>query len=618
MYDLRKRILVIFSLTLLFLIIVSGVAFAGVLDQVNLEFDKEVYSTVDYGTVKIGFTLENNNNVPVNLRLYTNCDDDELSCNYSQVFSLLGTTSVTSSLNVKPQDNGSSTLTIYVKDLNTGDVDSYNVTVYSDDGLDDGKFEIDIDGSSLCKDQENQFYFIINNNYTSDLYDITIVSNQLTASSDFINPIYLSGNEKELHFNIALSSQVDIDSTINATLKIYNDRITVNKPLSFYVRDCSLEMYDFQVTGPNTNNFVLKKENKLYLDYVIKNISTKTKDFFVSYDSNSEIEYNLSTTQIRLGPGESKKVTLSAYAIRDISSGSYPLHLQFFDEKSVITKKLNFYVDPLFNLDVRTTQSSLALNIGQTSDLLIILENKGDIEETFNLTYNLTNDLKLYNDVEKITVLPHSTKSINLRVSAGSNTREMTSKITIEVNGEISSFSKTLFVDVVAFKGGQIIKLNYLSFPREITIDSNSEKNFSFEVYNFGEEDITLSAIDLVGVPQEISISLPSNIIIRKSESRVISGTIRVEEISSQTINANFVLTSDKGGVLASPIKIIIGSGEYIAPENEEGTKIPVTGFFTFRNSLFFGIVGLIIIIILLFLLGVFKRRRDYSSKLRR
>ena len=612
MYDLRKRILVIFSLTLLFLIIISGVAFAGgVLDQVNFEFDKEVYSTVDYGTIKVGFTLENNNNAPVSLRLYTDCDDDELSCNYSQVFSLLGTTSLTSSLNVKPQDNGSSTLTIYVKDLNTGDVDSYNVTIYSDDGLDDGKFEIDIDGSSLCKDQENQFYFIINNNYTSDLYDITIVSNQLTASSDFINPIYLSGNEKELHFNIALASQVDVGSTINANLKIFNDRITVNKPLSFYVRDCSLETYDFQVTGSNTNNFVLKKENKLYLDYVIKNISTKTKDFFVSYDSNSEIEYNLSITQIRLGPGESKKVTLSAYARRDISSGSYPLNLQFFDEKSVITKKLNFYVDPLFNLDVRTTQNSLALNIGQTSDLLIILENKGDIEETFNLTYNLTNDLKLYNDVEKITVLPHSTKPINLRVSAGSNTHEMTSKITIEVNGETSSFSKTLFVDVVAFKSGQIIKLNYLSFPREITIDSNSEKNFSFEVYNFGEEDITLSSIDLVGVPQEISISLPSNIVIRKSESRVISGTIRVDEISSQTINANLVLTSDKGGVLTSPIKIIIGSGEYIAPENEEGTKIPVTGFFTLKNSLFLGIVGLVIIIILLFVLGVFKRRRD-------
>jgi len=611
MCDLRKRILVIFSLALLFLVIISGVAFAGVLDQINLEFDKEVYSTVDYGTIRVGFTLENNNTSTVNLRLYTNCDDDELTCNYSQSIVLQDLTSLTSSLDVKPQDNGSSTLTIYVKDLNTGDIDSYNVTIYSDDGLDDGKFEIDIDGSSLCKDQENQLYFIVNNNFTSDLYDIVLVSNQLTASPDFINPIYLSGNEKELHFNVAVASQVEVGSTINAILKITNDRVTVNKPLNFYIKDCSLEVYDFQVTGPNTNNFVLKKENKLYLDYTIKNTSTKTKDFFISFDSNSEIEFNLSVTQVRLNAGESKKISLSAYARKDISSGSYPLSLQFFDEKSIITKNLHFYVDPLFNLDARTTQSSLALNIGQVSDLLVILENKGDIEETFDLTYNITNDLKIYNQTDKVTVLPHSTRPINLRVSAGSNTREITSQITIEINGETSDFSKTLFVDVVAFRGSSVIKLNYLSFPREIEMDVNSEKNFSFEVYNFSNQDIILSKIELVGVPQEISFSLPRNVTIPSQESRIISGTIRTQDMSNQTINANLVLTSDMGGVLSSPIKIIVGHTDIITPDPEdEDEKSPASGFFTLRNSLFLGIVGLVVIIILFYVLGVFKRRR--------
>ncbi|MEI8363943.1 MAG: hypothetical protein WCF78_00600 [archaeon] len=619
MVDIKKKVLIVCSLTLLFLVIISGVAFAGVIDQINVTFDKQIYSTTDDAPIRVGFTLENNNQEIANLRVYTDCDNDELSCDYSRSFTLNQTTSETSSFIVTPTDTGHSTLILYVLDTVTGNTKSFNVDIYSDDGIDDGKFEVDLGNSGVCINQENQIYFTINNNFTSGLYEITLVGDKLSASPTFDNPIYLSSSDKEIHFNLEIDGSIPVASSINATLRIVSDRIVVNKQVTFYAKDCNTETIDFQVTGPNTTNFLLKKENLLSIDYTIKNISTKTKDFFVTYDNNSDITYTLSTRQVRLSPGQSRKITLTAYADRDTASGSYPLNLQFFDEKSVITKNLHFLVDPIFNLDVRTTQNALALNIGQTSNLLIIIENKGDIEETFRFNYTLSNDLRINNQTqnEEIVVFPHSTRPLNLSVTAGPNTKEMTSQIVIEATGDTSGYTKSLVIDVIASRGNESLRLNFLSYPDQIDIDSNSQKNFSFQVYNFSDEDIKLSSIQLVGVPQEIRATLPTNVLIPKKQSITISGTIITGEIVPQEINAALVLYSEKGGVLSTPLKIRIVGDQNISTEPEEPTT-GLTGFFTLKNSIFLGIVGACLLVVILFALGAFKRRDYYHTEQRR
>ncbi len=618
MTDIRKKLLIVFSLTLLFLFIISGVAFAGVIDNVNINFDKQIYSTTDYAPIRVGFTLENNNPETAYLRVYTDCDDDELSCNYSKSFTLNQTTSETSSFMVTPTDDGHSTLTLYVLDTKTDDTRSYNVNIYSDDGIDDGKFEVDIDNSGLCINQENQVYFTINNNFVSGLYEITLTGNRLSASPSFDNPIYLSRNEKEIHFNVEIDDRVATSSSINAVLRIENDNIIVNKQINFYTKNCEIVSNDFQVTGPNTSNFVLKKENLLSIDYTIKNISSKAKDFFVSYDNNSDITYTLSTRQLRLNPGQSQKITLTAYATKETDSGSYPLNLQFFDEKSVITKNLHFLVDPVFNLDVRTEQNSLAVNIGKSTDLLIILENKGDIDESFRFNYTLSNDLRIHNQTDRIDVLAHSTRPLTLSVGAGSNTKEMTSQIVIEAIGETSNYQKTMVIDVIAFRGTDSVKLNFLSYPKEITVDSNSQKNFSFEVYNWSDEDIKLSSIQLVGVPQEIRATLPNNVLVPSKQSTTISGTIITGEIGPQEINASLVIYSEKGGVLSTPLKIKIVGDENLSETPDEIAPSGMTGFFTLKRSLFLGFVGLIVLIVLLFALGAFNMNDYYHKGQRR
>jgi len=617
MADLRKELLIVFGLTLLFLVIISGVAFADTIDNISVNFDKQIYSTVDNSPIRVGFTLENNNKETVYLRVYTDCDDDELSCDYSRSFTLNQTTSETSSFSVTPTDEGHSTLTLYVLDTKTDETRSYNVDIYSDDGIDDGKFDVDLDNSGLCKNQENQVYFTINNNFVSGLYEITLVGNNLSASPSFDNPIYLSKEDKEIHFNVEIDNGITNTSSIDAILRIENENIISNKQISFYAKDCAIISNDFQVTGPNTYNFVLKKENLLSIDYTVKNISSKAKDIFVYSDNNSDLTFTLSTRQLRLNPGQSQKVTLTAYADKRTDSGSYPLNLQFFDEKTIITKNLHFLVDPIFNLDVRTSQNSLAVNIGKSTNLLIIFENKGDIDESFTLNYTLSNDLRIHNQTNKIDILAHSTKPLTLSVGAGSNTKEMTSQIVIEFIGETSNYQKTMVIDVIAFRGNDSVTLNFLSYPKEIALDSNSQKNFSFEVYNWSDEAIRLTTIQLVGVPQEITATFSNNILVPSKQATTISGTITTRELIPQEINATLVLNSEKGGVLSTPLKLKIVGDENISTEPEEAPS-GLTGFFTLKRSIFLGIVGLAMLIILLFALGAFNMKDYYHRGQRR
>jgi len=612
MRNIRSNFYLVIGVLLIVLVLFTTGIVANPIDAVDLDFEKDYYSAIQNEPLKVSFVISNNNEDQVQLLVYAECDDEELECEYSETFNMVGLSDITTSLIVVPIDDGSTNLKLYVKDMLTDEEKYFNIEINSDEDPEDGKFDVDLSSRSFCKGESTLEYIYIDDVYASDTYNLSLSSNVIHATLKESNPFYLNGNDNEIPFLVEVPNNTQVGS-YDLILSIYNDDVYSSKLFRIGVSECNgLADPDFFVSGSITTTYALDKEDPLTLIYTMKNISNITKDFFISAEQEENIlKTTLSNKQIKLLPGESKQIELTVLANEDIKAGDYIVDLSFFDEQTVKLKRLKFQVQPAYNLNTRLLQNSIALNIGHNSELQLVIENNGDISEKVNVDFVLTNDIQLNSTSNTININAHSIRVINFTVSAGANTIVKTSEIQLILTSEDSDYYEKLVTNVVAFKSKKILNISFLSYPEEVSVDLKSSKDFSLEIYNNDAENVTINRIEILGIPDGVSYTLPVNTTIVSNNSKVVTGTLIVDEIEPQEINASMVLYASNGAVLTKPLTIKVLD---IQEEFEKDKIIPITGFFTVGNSILVGIIVLCVILILLYVTGTISHRNKFPK----
>lgn len=598
---------ILLGLILLILGFLSVNVFSSSLDNVDLKFEKDFYSMVYDDTLKINYTLENNNSTNLNVLVYTVCNQDILTCNFSRTFNILENSSIQSSFQVKSVDDGVSNIKFFIKDMQTNEIREYLLKVEVDDDLEEGKFEIDVSKLSVCRGVvENSFVF--DRVYLNDFYNISLSSNTLNLNLKGANNRYIQRDDVVL-FDVD-STNTEIGSH-TATLIISNQEVFSKKTFTIYVSECTpIVNPDFTVLGPSSINHNLIKEKDYTLEFTIKNISLKNKHIFISPEHDSDLKVSFSNREIKLSPGSSKTVVITFKALKDMPSGDYPLKLHFFDEQTTIIRNFTFKVQPIEDLNIRLLQNNVNFEIGKIYSIGVIIENKGDLLETVYFDKILSNDLRISNMIEKVSVAPYTTATVLLDLSAGENTKEMTSQIKI-ITSTNNTFYKEFNLNVTAFRKIEPFKINFLSFPKEISVDINKSKEFVFEVYNFGDERIVISNIEFISLPENVEVDILKNIEILPKSSKIISGSIVVGDIPVQEIYLDVLFYSDKGQVISK--KLTLKITDILVQYQEESEKSILTGFFNLSSSILLGIIFIALLLIVLFLTGVIKtKHRSY------
>lgn len=610
---MKNKLLVFFGILLIVLAILSLNVQATAINNVVVDFEKDTYTTL-YGTsLKINYKITNNNNENLNVLVYTVCSDDVLSCNLSRVFNLNAKLSITSSFIVNTEDYGTSNIKFYVKEMKTNNIRNYNLTVYVDRYNDDGRFEVDLSSRSFCKNQTKEVILTFDRVFYNDVYNLELSSDTLYANIKGEKSRYLY---RDLEIPIHIDTR-NVDSGFHKLrLTISNDDVFINKEFSIYVSDCpDPVVYDFSVTGVLSQTHILKKEEPLVLNFVVKNISRHNKHLFISQESDDVLDISFSNRELRLAPNESKEVSITFYALKEIKSGNYPVKLLFFDEKATISRNLVFLVQPISNLEVRIVHPSILLEIGKSFDVGVLIENKGDLKETVYLDLVLSNDLRYNNPIDKVILNPNTSRTVLLNISAGNQTVEKASNIYLRMYNQSRSFEESYTINVNAIRPRELLKINFLSFPDKISISMNSLKEFSFEVYNFDDRDISISRIDITGLPQDINYEVTQHTFIPRNQTKTINGYFSVDQVPLGEYTATFIFYSSTGAVVSKNVILNITDELVEYDDSEREDTYPITGFFTFARSALLGFIFLCLLLIILFSTGVIKTKHKTYSK---
>ncbi|MDD3244640.1 MAG: hypothetical protein PHU47_00650 [Candidatus ainarchaeum sp.] len=609
-----KKMNLVIGIIILFSFINIGLVSASAINNVDLIFDKEYYSVMEDTSLRVGFTIHNRNNFDIKLFAYTECDNDDIVCDYSKTVNISKNSSITSSFYVTGIDDYSSTVRIYLRGMdnqtNGQEIDfSTYIDVVRDS--DDSDFEIDFRNYSLCIGKSNELTLEIDNYNQNDFYDLRLESNYLIFDQVTSNPVYLGNDVKQVKYLVTVPKEVLPGTSYDVILRITNDRVSVVNELSVTVTDCP-DPIDFSVSGPSVVSYYVNKNDSQKATYTIYNNSTHKKKIFVAESQeDNDIIVKISDREIEILPRSSKTVEITFNVPKEINSGTKEIDLSFFDGLNAVYKKVRLQINPEYKINTRILQgNNVTLPIGRSVDLMLVIENNGDLYETFDILTNVSGDITLRTRETNVTVLPKSNYTLPITVSAGNNIKEGDiARMDIRVVGRNSDYLQNFLVNFNVVRSRGSLPIEFLSFPKEVSIDANTTVKFQIEIKNFSAEDIIIDRIEITGLAQNINYNTPQNISLASQERKTIEGSLYIGDIQLQPgdeILARIAFIGRDDVVIDKQLLLKI-------PELEKDEKIPErsksTGFLTLSSSVLLGVILICISIILMFAMGVFKKK---------
>jgi hypothetical protein len=577
--------------------------------NLDLIFDKGIYSLMQDTRTKIGFTIVNNNPVVAKIRVWADCEDeDELECNYSKRYTLPGNSELTDSFYVSALDESDSKATVYIKLLNSEDQDTeeFRTDIEVTEDEEDGEFSVDLSTTNVCIGRTNTITLDIENDYSDGLYGIYLSSPKLVISSEYSNPVYLR-DEKEIDYSVIVSNNATDGEEFDLTLRIENEEIKIIKEFSLYAEDCPEPNNDFTVSGSASTTQNISKGQSKTLSYTLKNISNTNRTFYISEDNvNSEIKVDISSRQFNLDPNQSKNIVFTFTVSDKIISGTYNLKLNFFDGLKSISKNVKLVVNPKFDFKIENlSESNLNLAIGKTIQIMILLKNTGDVKENITIELNPNNDLEATTQDSRITVDKHNNEYVTIYVSAGDFTQLGLSSLNVKINGTSNNFSEELDYIINVVKISEPLNIELLAYPKTLSVEINSSKEFEITLRNKGNK-ITINKIELTNIPQNIDLVVDQTITLNPGETKTLSAKINIGDIPKEDIEAELRFVSNNGEVLEQPILL-----KLTEDVEKDKSQSKLLGFLTLRNSAWGGIIFICLLIMLFFILGIFKIKRN-------
>ncbi|MBN2127472.1 MAG: hypothetical protein JW703_03730 [Candidatus Diapherotrites archaeon] len=493
---------------------------------------------------------------------------------------------------------------------------SLNVDVYKT-----GNFEVN------QKNSKDVFY---NDGYTK--YVSVIVTNlsdkkekiEITADSEMFVPSF---NPSIVHLNafesIELQMQINInDSTPTGVYEIpmyakslISDR-AIERSAIVEIRnknEVHEKAFDFKVI----DDFVSMKRNETeFVRMEVTNLIDEKQK--IRFMINSTLDYELMQKSVELEAFETEIIQVKIIGHEFYDDKEYHNIAYAYNDKDQLQDSFIVSIEGEHDVTAELKNNNIEARICSVLDLEVFefeIINNGDYKEKIELKWNNSyNYIQVKASENDFYLKEGEKKTVRVTAMPGFDAVLGDKKIdlTVYASGKkVEEFElKFKVVADDSFEGLTFGVMNFVSYPKEITIIQGEEKTIEVTLTNSGKEKINgLISVDLRGTGYGLSAESENIYSLIAGESKTVKIKLIAEENAELlSFNGTLEAKSDKFAALM-PVKINVVKGKENTEETEENSVL--AGLFGLGGSLGAGIIVLIILMTVILILSLLSSEKE-------
>src|SRR3989344_86874 len=452
-------------------------------------------------------------------------------------------------------------------------------------------------------------YFVCKEPYTQEI-GIRLENNSgrtqtinLNASHELLLPTFefatttLSGGEEdEMILRIHTNETTALEEY---TIQVFarSENYFVERDIVIRLIECQTDEFDLEIT-PITQN--IERNTKEF--YIVKLIGKSDKDLDIRLSSDGTLPNTLDKYNVFLPKHGEKTVQLEVSARESDDDGAHKIKVTAWSANETEEETVKAIVESEHKIELLVANNDFEARIcsatnGQVYEITI--KNTGDFEEDVELTLrNVPETIQAVLSEDEIEIRKGEEKTIFVFVNPGFNTDIGNYSITLEADwGEDFARETLKFRVVEADETAQQNVIEFVSYPRDITIAPGEERQLEFTIRNplaVPMHNIQLRVFGLLN--NEITIFPISVSELEGGETITLKRTIKANaNAQTKVYNATIEVRAD-GYVTAKPMKVSVTTQAQNS-ENDQNNGF-LTGFLTLLGGDF--IIGGVIILILL------------------
>lgn len=510
--------------------------------------------------------------------------------------------------------------------LNKNESTEFTLSIIAQDGVDSGSHEIAVrayyDGITveylvnvLVGDADLVSFgtasgFVCNDSYTVrlpvNITNLTGSSKDISLTA-FNNTFLPRWENSTIHINAGETETLDIllnNTPSNELTGEYTIQVTGKSGSRTAVAELSFTMEDCKNNG--IMNFTLEVDSSIFsiskgtakrVGYSIRNNSDNEGYINVSIETDLSTDYN---SLVYLNDNS----TYYDYAV--VRAGmfdepkKYDFKIRAYNEDFERTRTISINVLKTHYFEFSSAETDMTIMQGQSKSIGLEFRN-ADYAESFTLRHD-SNDSKV--DVEfdedSFSMDPRTLKESSFSISAAEDARPGLKTVKIKAKtGSVSEKTIELKVRVIGAAPqpptGQELVVE--SYPLEVSIRQGQSRELAFTLYNASSESVAFASVSIEGLPEGVSAERASEVI-SPGQRALVKIKLKASD-SAETGDFDALALIDAFGSEQSKEFSLKVSGK------EQGFLEGIwTGFLSLGESVFLGVIALLVIIVLLVLLG--------------
>src|SRR3989344_859751 len=431
---------------------------------------------------------------------------------------------------------------------------------------------------------------------TSRTIRITASNSTFLPSWEDSEPFIRSGESKTINLllHTTPSSEITGEYTVQVSARSSSD-FSVGE-LVFNIEDCEESGVISISLSTTTSTIDLRKGETRTISYTVSNNSSSDTYVDISVETDLSADYN-SLLFVRGNRSITEKINVRTGIFQEPKT--YDLKIKAAAEnevKSEKTVKVRLLATHYFEFS--GLEQDFDIKQGEEKTVQIEFKN-ADYNESFTLELEAPAGITASLSQSSFTMQPRTVKRVDLTVKA-SESASLGSK-TLKVKAKTGNVSqKTLEVRLnvkektLPIETPETALLEIESYPLKVQLNPGESKEISFVIYNPSKTG-TIASVSLEGLPEGVSFdeileSIPAKSRITVSGELKASASAEIGEFEIPIRVSAFGLSQTKHFTL------IVGQQGFFAGL--------ISGFLSLGESVWLGVIALVVIIALLMLLG--------------
>jgi uncharacterized membrane protein len=384
----------------------------------------------------------------------------------------------------------------------------------------------------------------------------------------------------------------------------------------FTVKDCetpATQSFTLSMSGTCT---ALDKGTDKNISFTVKN--NTSSDITVNLQTVADIPTEVQTS-VDLGPNQTKTLKLKASARLDEATGKHYVKLYAWTANYRVYKDACFEVGKKRKTNISLKDSNISIEQCSNSVFVLLLENKGDYNESYSIEVGNSTKAKITIPDKNISLMPGKSKEIFINVDVPLDMKEGAYWFDIIIKGK-ETFTKRLYFDVVKAPEKVASTVEIATYPSKIVLFPGEDKTISVSLANLSTEKITGIVISWT-TPQGIEIENATVDLESKETAAFEFNVWAADDMEPGTYYGTLSMKVDDKEV-SKKITLVITTEEQAAPVEEGGEQpeqgegfAPFAVLGSLSQPLGIGLIILLIIVIAMVALkGFIESDVDHSQ----